>query len=472
MTNLPKDKIGRQQLVNKIKFLIENLPKDEHFCLALDGEWGSGKSFVLEMLQNELESLSEGYFVINYDAWKNNFYSDPLIAMLYCLLDSIPKQHLTKKGVRYVLRAVKQVTKDKVVNGITSLANELYKKGGWPLVCAFALEIIKLVIKQAKSSILDNKLFDNFKSYQSLLNECLSVLNALTAQKTNDGKHRRLIFIVDEIDRCLPNEQLIVLERLHHLFAVKNCVVVVALNKKAIYSTFDNLYGGNGIEYLRKFFSYNFIVETEYQTFLRNLIKDFIDNINNSKKLNHAYTEQEIDPLIIALLNEFNRISFTYKVSYSNREIKNYFDKFRRIWEKDEPLNITYIGFLLHMVLYKQFEETNFHAYNKGEWNNDPLNTFVFGDNILKTSGFPFSYDNINMSYPIYNNNFCNKFMSFMNIVRFRNNKDVSNWLLMLNSRNFYHLYTFSEKDNVTVEKYFKEIENYGITARDNQNKK
>lgn len=174
----------------------------------------------------------------------------------------------------------------------------------------------------------------------------------------------------------------------------------------------------------------------------------------------------------IALLNQINRISFTYKVSYSNREIKNYFEKFRRIWEKDKPLNITYIGFLLHMVLYKQYEETNFHAYNKGEWNNDPLNTFVFGDNILKTSGFPFSYDNINMSYPIYNNNFCNKFMLFMNIVRFRNNKDVSNWLLMLNSRNFYHLYTFSEKDNVTVEKYFKEIENYGIMARDNQNKK
>ena len=85
MTNFPKDKIGRQQLVNKIKFLIENLPKDEHFCLALDGEWGCGKSFVLEMLQNELESLSEGYIVINYDAWKNNFYSDPLIAMLYSL---------------------------------------------------------------------------------------------------------------------------------------------------------------------------------------------------------------------------------------------------------------------------------------------------------------------------------------------------------------------------------------------------
>ena len=324
-----QDKIGRQQLVDKMEYLIKNLPQDEHFCLALDGEWGSGKSFVMGMLRERLKEHSE-YIVINYDAWKNNFYPDPLIAILYCVLDSIPKQHLAKKDLRLVLRAAKQVARDKIVNGVDFFIDELYKTGGWPSVCAFAMEIIKSVIKQAKSSILDNKLFNDYKSYQSLLNESLAVLNALTAQKTADGKQRRLIIMVDEIDRCLPNEQLIVLERLHHLFAVKNCAVIVALNKKAIYSTFDNQYGGNGIEYLRKFFSYNFIVETEYPAFLRNLIKDFIDDINNSKKQDYVYTEQEIDPLISALLNEFRRISLTYKFSYSNRDIQNYFNKFHK----------------------------------------------------------------------------------------------------------------------------------------------
>ena len=86
MSDLSKDKIGRQPLVDKIKYLIDTLPQDEHFCLALDGEWGSGKTFVMGMLQNELESHSDEYIVINYDAWKNNFYPDPLIAILYCVL--------------------------------------------------------------------------------------------------------------------------------------------------------------------------------------------------------------------------------------------------------------------------------------------------------------------------------------------------------------------------------------------------
>lgn len=459
---LPKDKIGRQLLVDKIKYLIENLPKDEHFCLALDGEWGSGKSFVMGMLQNELEKHSSEYLIVNYDAWKNNFYPDPLIAILYCILDSIPKQNLAKKDLRLVLRAVKQVAKDKITYGMNSLIQELYQTGGWSSVCAFAIDIIKLIIKQAKSSILDNKLFENFKSYQALLNESLTVLNALTEQKTDDGKQRRLVILVDEIDRCLPNEQLIVLERLHHLFTVKNCAVVVALNKKAIYTTFDNQYGGNGKEYLRKFFSYNFLVETEYTTFLRNLIKDFIDDINNSKKQDYVYTEQEIEPLISALLNEFSRISSTYKFDYSNRDIINYFDKFYKIWKTKEPLDIIYIGFILFMVLYKQYDETNFQMYKKSEWNNKQLKTFSFGDNILTMGGYPLSYGQSNYIYPMYNNNFCDKFTSFMNGVRFRNNKNISEWLQRLNKANYYPQCTLDEKNIVTVENYFKEIENYG----------
>ena len=462
-----QDKIGRQQLVDKIKYLIENLPQDEHFCLALDGEWGSGKTFVMEMLRESLSEHSE-YIVINYVAWKNNFYSVPLIAILYCLLDSLPKQNLTKKNLRFILRAVKQVLKDKVINGFNSIIDALYNTGGWGFVCAFALEMIKTVIEQAKSSILDNKLFESYKSYQTLLSESIAVLNALTAQKTKDRKQRRLIIFVDEIDRCLPNEQLLVLERLHHLFDVKNCAVIVALNKKAIYATFNRQYGGNGIKYLRKFFVHNFVLETEYTIFLRNLIKDFVDDINNSKKQDYVYTNQEIEPLISALLNEFRRISSTYIISYSNRDIQNYFNKFHRIWEESEPLNIAYIGFLLFMVLYKQYDGKTFQAYKNGEWKDNQLVTFTFGDNIQTTSGYPFSYKNMNSTYSMYNNSFCDKFTSFMNSVRFRNDRGVYNWFQTLNSRYFYHLYVLGEKDRETVEKCFKTIENYGTMTKEN----
>lgn len=458
-----QDKIGRQQLVDKMEYLIKNLPQDEHFCLALDGEWGSGKSFVMGMLRERLKEHSE-YIVINYDAWKNNFYSDPLIAILSCIIDAMQEKLSEINGFQ---EAVKAAGKEAMNSFLKS-----NKQAG--KIASFIKTIVHVINRVQKPFQKDTTKgsISEFKSYQSLLSDVQDCLTKITEYHEYQNKVNKIIILVDEIDRCLPNEQLIVLERLHHLFAVKNCAVIIALNKKAIYSTFDNQYGGNGIEYLRKFFSYNFVVETEYTTLLSNLIKDFIEDINNSKKQNYVYTEQKIEPLISALLNEFSRISLTYKFSYSNRDVKNYFDKFHRIWEKDKPLNIAYIGFLLFMVLYKQYEEAYFQAYKEGMWNNNPPETFKFGDNVLTTSGYPFSYEQINASYPLYNNSFCNKFTSFMNSVRFRNDKDVSDWFQILNSTNFYRLYTFNEKDGVIVENCFKEIENYGTMTKGNRNEK
>lgn len=466
-----QDKIGREDIVNKICSLVDNLKPDANFCLALNGEWGSGKTFVMQMLEQKFCEHPE-YIVIKYDAWKNNFYSDPLIAILYCLLDSIPKKTLSKKDWKLVLRAVKQEVKNKIENSIDCLIKDLYNQGGWSVVCAFVIEIIKRIIIQAKCSILDNKLFDEYKSYQSLLNESIVVLNALTIKIKDTDKQRRLIILVDEIDRCLPNEQLVVLERLHHIFDIKNCAVIVALNKNAINANLKTQYGYNGVEYLRKFFSYNFIVETEYVILLSNLIKDFIDEINNSKKQDYVYTEKETSPLIDALQNEIGRISKTYGIIYSNRDIINYFKMFREVWEREKPLNIVYIGFLMFMMLYKQYEEINFQAYRIGIWKNDQPQIFNFKNSTRSAREYSFSYGGINSTYPMYENNFCNMFTSYMNSVRFRNDSKVFNWFRLLNSQNFYHLYICDEKDREIVENSFKKIENYGNMASDNKNER
>ena len=49
-----QDKIGREDFVNKICGLVDSLGKDKNFCLALNGAWGSGKTFVLDMIAEKL----------------------------------------------------------------------------------------------------------------------------------------------------------------------------------------------------------------------------------------------------------------------------------------------------------------------------------------------------------------------------------------------------------------------------------
>lgn len=156
------------------------------------------------------------------------------------------------------------------------MVDEFYKVGGWAGIAAYAIERIKSIIKETKTSILDNKLFNDFKSYQKLLQEFNSVANKLTEYEKEVGKQTKLVILVDEIDRCLPDEQLKILERLHHLFDVKNCTVIVTMNQACVAKTVKTIYGIDGYEYLRKFFNFTFRLDTSANEYLKNLLEEYI----------------------------------------------------------------------------------------------------------------------------------------------------------------------------------------------------
>ena len=106
-----QDKIGRKLFVDKICNLVDSLQTDRNFCLSINGEWGSGKSFVLGMIERQL-SDEQGNIIIKYDAWKNNFYSDPLISILYCILETLDNISIAVKIKRATTVARKYIKQE------------------------------------------------------------------------------------------------------------------------------------------------------------------------------------------------------------------------------------------------------------------------------------------------------------------------------------------------------------------------
>ena len=205
-----QDKIGREEIVDKICGLVGSLKKDKNFCLAINGAWGSGKSFVLGLIEEKLSKKQE-YIIIKYDAWENTFYSDPLIAILSCVIDGIEeKLYLVERTEEKVKKAVKTG-----VNTLAKLSTKIEKLKA-------VIEGIKTIIKDFHNPI-DTAALGDFKSYQKLLKATKEILNEITQAGEYREKQTKLVILVDEIDRCLPDEQLKILERLHHLFDVKNC---------------------------------------------------------------------------------------------------------------------------------------------------------------------------------------------------------------------------------------------------------
>ena len=258
-----QDKIGREEIVDKICGLVGSLKKDKNFCLAINGAWGSGKSFVLGLIEEKLSKKQE-YIIIKYDAWENTFYSDPLIAILSCVIDGIEeKLYLVERTEEKVKKAAKTG-----VNTLAKLSTKIEKLKA-------VIEGIKTIIKDFHNPI-DTEALGDFKSYQKLLKATKEILNEITQAGEYREKQTKLVILVDEIDRCLPDEQLKLLERLHHLFDVKNCAVIVTMNQVCVAKTVKTIYGIDGYEYLRKFFNFTFRLDTSANEYLKNLLEEYI----------------------------------------------------------------------------------------------------------------------------------------------------------------------------------------------------
>jgi len=69
---------------------------------------------------------------------------------------------------------------------------------------------------------------------------------------------KKIIFIIDELDRCRPDYAIGVLERIKHFFEVDGLIFVIAMNREQIESYVNGQFGAdvNSNLYLQKFINY------------------------------------------------------------------------------------------------------------------------------------------------------------------------------------------------------------------------
>lgn len=339
-----QDKIGREEIVNKICDLVNLLKKDKDFCLVINGAWGSGKSFVLGLIEEKLSKKQE-YIIIKYDAWENTFYSDPLIAILSCVIDGIEEK-------LYLVERTEEKAKKAAKTGVNTLAKLSTKIEKLKSV----IEGIKTIIKDFHNPI-DTAALGDFKSYQKLLKTTKEILNKITQAGEYREKQTKLVILVDEIDRCLPDEQLNILERLHHLFAVKNCAVIVTMNQACVAQTVKTIYGVDGYEYLRKFFDFTFRLDTSAYEYLKNWLEEYIKSFEKFQiPANKA--EPSVRLAYQCLLYGSEKVLDRA----DNRELTRYFEGVMNIcndygWEKLKP---HYVFFILVALYIRKFISPTF----------------------------------------------------------------------------------------------------------------
>ena len=243
----PYDVLGRKPLGQKLTDLVERI--DQPLVIALDGGWGSGKSHFLKLWAGahklELGGTAE---VIYFDAFEHDFLDDPLVSLVSRLTSekaagSFVKTALTKlKKAAYPLaRLTLRATAAIATAGATEVAG------------AVGDVAIQTLGNAAEQSIAQ---FWKIEAGRiAAMQAFRDALEDLTKPIKATDPPRKIVFIVDELDRCRPDYALTLLEIIKHFFAVPNVHFVLGANLVALENSVKARYGAeiNATEYLTKF---------------------------------------------------------------------------------------------------------------------------------------------------------------------------------------------------------------------------
>ncbi|HHS9877025.1 KAP family P-loop NTPase fold protein [Klebsiella aerogenes] len=252
--DISSDIFERKPLFEQMKRLVINSP-DENLVFALDDIWGSGKTSFVKMLKSEfILNHREQVDVIYFDAFENDYQSDPFISIsseLYALLDSkgveaeeIASKVLkaaTKIGIKTLAGGAK-VAINALTAGVVndSLINSVGKAFG----DSINSEIESFVQQKIKSVEEEKKSISDFK-------KALEDIYKHTQRKT--------LIIIDELDRARPDYALELLEKIKHLFSVKGLVFLLVMNREQFEKGITFRYGDiDTTTYLNKFIHYWF----------------------------------------------------------------------------------------------------------------------------------------------------------------------------------------------------------------------
>lgn len=249
------DLLDRQAFIDQMLLVAETLSKNKkNVCYALNGSWGVGKSFVLDMFEKQASLVGQDgtvlprYLILRYNCWEYDYYEEPLFAIVASMLDQIEENvNLLSEESRSRFLGVLKVIGKGVFNKAIRVIED---KSGVPVMKA--VEIAKEGITAADSEMTEKLSFDEYTTFKDTLVELQKTIRSLAEDQT-------ILFIVDELDRCLPEYTIKVLERLHHLFdGVTNSQVILSVDKEQIQHAVKQIYGENtsAEKYLAKFISF------------------------------------------------------------------------------------------------------------------------------------------------------------------------------------------------------------------------
>jgi hypothetical protein len=251
IATLEDNLIDRNKDVFRFTMLLDSII--DSCSIALDGRWGSGKTFFVKQIKQILEAYNpflenldtddnmriksyieaskqrgeempdiQPLVSVYYDAWANDNDVDPILSIIYEIIQSVNSDFSFKKGkdCMQVAGTIAEFFTGRKVTALIDLAKE----------------------EDPFSKLKEQK---NIHTLISLF------LESVLAEQGN-----RLVVFIDELDRCKPDYAVRLLERIKHYFLNDLITFVFSVNLDELQHTIKRYYGNDfdACRYLDRFF--------------------------------------------------------------------------------------------------------------------------------------------------------------------------------------------------------------------------
>ena len=299
------DVLQRKQFGEALLNLVTH--STDELVISLDGKWGDGKTTFVRMWQGLLKENSIPSIYI--DAFQNDYTEDAFISIASAITSYVDmhsaeaqkssdfKDKAKKVGVRLLTWTAKIGIKAATLGIIKESDIDALSEIGGEVASDTSETIADFVKERLNAHSKETEIIQSFR-------KSLSEIPANLKDNCND----RLVIIIDELDRCKPSFAVEVIEKIKHLFSVKNVVFLLVMHKQQLEEAIRSVYGANidAHTYLQKFINVETSIPKRVTGQNSNDIESYIMQLHQLHEITTFDNDNKITDYLIPLAHHFN----------------------------------------------------------------------------------------------------------------------------------------------------------------------
>lgn len=257
LPSLARDDLNASEYAGALADFIVNA--DTPVTIGIQGGWGSGKTSLITVLQEILETQDKGKVLcVPVNAWENSLFhsSDSKAEVALSLLNDLAE------GVQESVRQAKWLPDDvkkalgrnseavgKAINGI---------KLGLMFVGKVATQMLSNTVGGGDVSNvkLDASALASMPTLAKNVRTLKTSLDEMIKKISVNSQPIKIVFFIDDLDRVPPTTAVEVLDLTKNIFNIPNCVFVLAIDYEVVVKGLEEKFGKKTPQNEREFRQY------------------------------------------------------------------------------------------------------------------------------------------------------------------------------------------------------------------------